>query len=274
MSVALALLSSVMWGVGDFLGGIAARRLHVIAIVGLSQSIGLVGVVAVGTSLHADWDWSALRWAVLASAGGATGLLTFYKALSIGRMGIVSPIAALGGLVPMTAGLIGGDRPSWLQGIGLGVAIIGVVFASGPELSGGADPKPVLLAFAAALGFGIALWAIAEGSAISLYSTTVIMRVCTISGMAIAALFVAEARGRRVENWWLIGAAGVLDVAANSTFGLAANGGVLALVSVLGSVYPVVTALLAWKLLHERLLRVQYLGVALTMLGIFGIVGG
>ena len=153
-------------------------------------------------------------------------------------------------------------------------SIFGVVFASGPELSGGADPKPVLLAFAAALGFGVGLWAIAEGTAYSLYSTTVVMRLCTITGMGIAALLIADSRAQPVRNWWLIAAAGVLDVAANSTFGIAAQAGVLALVSVLGSVYPVVTALLAWRLLHERLLRVQYVGVLLTMLGIFGIVGG
>ena len=165
MPLVLALASSLMWGLADFFGGIASKRAPSTVIAGLSQFIGLVVISGIGLIAGFNWNLAALGWAVLAGLSGYAGISMFYQALATGRMGIVSPIAALGALVPLSAGLLTGDSPSSLQMLGVISAIVGIVLASGPELSGGADPKPVLFAVGAAFGFGFALWAIEIGRA-------------------------------------------------------------------------------------------------------------
>ena len=274
MFVVLALLSSLMWGVGDFLGGLSAKRMSVFAVVGLSQVFGLLVVLGFGLGTSAHWNSAAWPWALVAALGGDIGLMAYFKALSIGRMGIVAPIASVGAVVPLAAGLWFGEQPGPLQLVAMLVAVVGIVLASGPELSGGAGLRPVLLAMLAAGGFGLAMIGLAAGARTSLFATTALMRVFSILAIGLLLLVVPALRGPRVSNLGFIAASGSFDVVANLAFGAAASIGLLSVTSVLGSVYPVVTALLAWWVLKERLLRVQYLGVALTMLGVLGIVAG
>lgn len=274
MFVVLALLSSLMWGVADFLGGLSAKRMSVFAVVGLAQVFGLATVLVFGLGTGAQWDWRAWPWAVVAALGGDIGLMSYFKALSIGRMGIVAPIASVGAVVPMAAGLWFGEQPAVLQLVSMLVAVVGIVLASGPELGGGAGLKPVLLALLAAGGFGLAMLGLAAGADVSLFTTTTLMRVFSIGAIGALLFAVPALRGPRVSKVGYIAASGSFDVVANLAFGAAAAIGLLSVASVLSSVYPVITALLAWWLLHERLLKVQYVGVALTMLGVLGIVAG
>ena len=274
MPLVLALASSLMWGLADFVGGIASKRAPSTVIAGLSQFVGLVVMCGIGLVVGFDWNPAALGWAVLAGLSGYAGISMFYQALETGRMGIVSPIAALGALVPLSAGLLTGDSPSSLQMLGVISAIVGIVLASGPELSGGADPKPVLFAVGAAFGFGFALWAIAQGSTYSVITTMTVMRCVSV----VTAAFGLTVTRTRVQfssiNWPLVLVAGAFDVLANLTFGLATTGDLLSLVSVLGSLYPVVTVLMAWAILKERLQVVQYVGVAAALAGVAAIAGG
>ena len=281
MAALLALLSSVLWGSADFLGGTVSRRRPAAAVVGVSQAAGLVAiaVVAVAAGAFGD-DTGYLPWAVLAGISGVVGLTCFYAALASGTMGVVSPIAALGVVVPVLAGVARGERPAWLQIVGIVVAVAGVVLASGPELSGRAGVRPVLLAAVAAVGFGVALLAIAEGSSSSTLMTLVTMRVTSVSLLAVA-LVVAVARGGRLADYavggrdlGLVALVGVGDVAANLSFGLASTRGLVSVVAVLGSLYPVVTVLLARFLHGERLGRVQSAGVAGALAGVVLIAAG
>ena len=274
MFLALALISSLVWGMGDFIGGIATRKTQAMVVVALSQAVGLVSVLLYGLVARPVWDWAVWPWALLASAGGALGLTAFYQALAIGRMGIVSPIASMGVVVPLFAGLLSGEQPSSWQLIGMFIGVVGVVFASGPELSGGTGVKPVLLAGVAAAGFGVAMYAIAKGADYSVFSTTVLMRASTVSVLLVVVPLTMGFSSAKGANWLLLGAAGFLDVTANVTFGIASTMGLLSVVSILGSLYPVVTALMAAWLLHERLLRVQYVGAFLTILGVCAIAAG
>lgn len=277
MATLLALISSLAWGSADFVGGQVSKRYPAFFVVGISQAFGLALMLVVAT---ASGSWSVpldyLPWALVASISGFTGLGLFYAAMAGGAVGVVSPITALGGLGPIILGLLTGDQPTLAQFVGLLAALVGVVLASGPELSGDTGARPVLLAIAATVLFGICLVAIALGSQTSAVMTMTGMRISTVTILAGAGL-VALTQGRRaaVDNrrdLGLLAAIGVLDVSANLFYGLATAQGVLALVSVLGSLYPVVTVLLAWRFLHERLKPIQYVGVSLALGGVAAIV--
>jgi drug/metabolite transporter (DMT)-like permease len=275
MAALLALLSSALWGSADFLGGTLSRARRATVVVGVSQAAGLVlALVVAGAAGAFGDDHGYLPWAVLSGVAGVVGLVCFYAALAAGTMGVVSPIAALGVVVPVVVGLAEGDRPAPAQLAGIVAAVVGVVLASGPELSGRAGARPVVLAGVAAVGFGLALLAIAKGSRSSTLMTLVTMRVTSVTLLGIA-LAVALARGlprtevlMRPRELALVALVGVGDLSANLTFGLASRRDTIAVVSVLGSLYPVFTVLLARIFHHERLGRLQAVGVVLALVGV------
>ncbi|HEY7598857.1 MAG TPA: EamA family transporter, partial [Candidatus Limnocylindrales bacterium] len=207
------------------------------------------------------------------------GLVCFYAALAAGTMGVVSPIAALGVVVPVLVGLARGERPATMQLVGIVIAVVGVVLASGPELRGRAGATPLLLAAVAAGGFGLALLFIAEGSRSSTLMTLVTMRVTSVSVLAVALVAALRRRSRSRlaldrQDLWLVVLIGLGDVAANLTFGLASTRGLVSVIAVLGSLYPVVTVLLA-RLVHgERLGAAQSMGVAGALGGVALIAAG
>ncbi len=278
----LALLSSGLWGSADFFGGLVSRRLPSIAVVGWSQSCGLVVGLVVATVVGAWSDPSGwLPWAVLAGASGALGLIAFYAALASGTMGVVSPIAALGAVVPLLAGVLAGEAPSVLQRVGIGVALLGAVLASGPELRGRRDDaqagrvrtRSVVLAALAAVAFGVALLAIGRGAEHSPVLTLVGMRGTSVVGFVVLAVVVRSVGGVRGRDLRALAAIGTCDLAANLCFGFATTLGLLSITAVLGSLYPVATVLLARFVLRERLLPVQWAGVAAALVGVALIAG-
>lgn len=281
MAVLLALLSSVLWGSADFLGGMVSRRRLAAVVVGLSQAAGLLTILVVALAVGSfDDPTGYLPWAVASGLAGMVGLVCFYAALAAGTMGVVSPIAALGVVVPVVVGLARGERPAALQLVGIAVAIIGVVLASGPELQGRAGARPLVLAAVAALGFGLALLFIAEGSQSSTIMTLVTMRATSVSVLAVA-LLVALARGTSrsvMAIGWadlaLVAVVGVGDLLANLAFGSASRRDDVSIVSVLGSLYPVMTVLLARFVLGERLGKAQTWGVAGALAGVVLIATG
>lgn len=280
MAILLALLSSVLWGAADYLGGTISRRRPAALVVGASQLAGLVVITVVALSAGAFGDDTGyLPWAVASGLAGLVGLVCFYAALASGTMGVVSPIAALGVAVPVLVGLAQGERPTGLQLVGIVVAVAGVVLASGPEISGQAGLRPVLLAAVAAVGFGFALTFIAEGSKSSTLMTLVTMRATSVTVMTVALVVALQrvARSRLVldrRDVALVALVGIGDVGANLAFGLASTRGLVSVVGVLGSLYPVVTVLLALGLLGERLGRTQTAGVVGALGGVVLIAAG
>jgi drug/metabolite transporter (DMT)-like permease len=269
VAVVLALLSSALWGTSDFLGGLYSRRRPAYAVVAGSQACGLLLIVAVAVATSA-WQgplgW--LPWAVGAGLAGSTGLVCFYAALAAGTMGVVSPIAALGAVVPVVIGFLGGESPSTLSVLGIVLALAGAVAASGPELRGSAGARPVVLAALAGLGFGIALVLIARGSRSDAVMTLAGMRATSVLGFLVAAVALRTLgglSGRDVPSLAVIGGG---DVGANLLFALASQRGFLSITSVVGSLYPVATVLLARFLLHERLRPVQQAGVTGALAGV------
>jgi drug/metabolite transporter (DMT)-like permease len=271
----LALLSSAMWGSADYLAGRLSRTRPVLVVLGVSQSVGLVAMLLAATVTGA---WAAPRdyvpWAVLASLAGATGLALYYRALAIGTMGVVSPIAALGVLVPLAVGVADGERPAPVQVLGIAVALVGVVLASGPEVHGDAGWQPLLLAAGSAVFLGTSLVALARGSETSVIMTMTAMRMVTVSLMLLALLALRRAVAVPARDLPGLAAVGLLDVGANLAFGAASTLGLLSLVAVFGSLYPVATILLARWLDHERLRRIQQVGVVLALAGAAAISAG
>jgi drug/metabolite transporter (DMT)-like permease len=269
MAALLALMSSLTWGSADFLAGVASRRRSAMAVLGSSQLIGLVAVLVAATvtgSWGASIGW--LPWGVFAGASGGVGLACFYSALASGTMGVVSPIASMGAVVPVVVGFASGESPSSYQVAGIGLALVGVVAASGPELSGGTGRRPVLLAVAAGAMFGLVFIGLDHGAKSSPLMTLVGMRLTSCTGLAIAALVARSSGGLRIGDFPILAAVGLGDLGANFMFGLASNRGLVSLVSVLGALYPVVTVLLARFVLSERLRLIQVVGVGIALAGV------
>jgi drug/metabolite transporter (DMT)-like permease len=269
----LALLSSILWGGADFLGGKLSKRYQAIAVTAVSQVFGLLIGVSI-VLISSSWLSPSLSWdsyfisGVFAGLLGFIGLVAFYTGLATGRMGVVAPISALSVTIPLTIAFINGEKPNTGQLIGMGVALTGAFFASGPEIKGGVTIKPIIFAVIAAFGFGSAVTFIARGSETSAIMTMTTMRLATLM---VALLLFARYRtigGFTKKDLPILFAIGGADFMANLLLGVATTKGLVSLAVVLGSLYPIVTALLAFRLLHERLHKVQYLGIAFAITGV------
>jgi drug/metabolite transporter (DMT)-like permease len=264
-----------MWGTSDFLGGVLTRRLPAIVVYGLSQAVGFVFLVIIAT---ATGGWGAdpgyWPWAIAASIVGMIAMICFYKALAIGPMGIVSPLVALAVLVPVVVSLLRGELPEPIQLVGIVVAILGILLASGPELTGAESAKPLILAGVAAIGFGGMFVLMAEGSKHDPLMTMTGMRVTTVVIYAFVFLVARNIGGARPRDAVPLVTIGILDAGANVMFGFATTMGLLSVTAVLGDLYPVVTAVLAAIFLRERLRGVQYAGVGAALFGVMLIAAG
>ena len=269
MAALLAVMSSLMWGTSDFLGGFLSRRLAPLAVYGISQVMAFAALALIAT-VRGSWgaDPRYWPWAIAASMLGLVGMLCFYRALAIGPMGIVSPLVALSVLVPVAVSLLRGETPPPVQILGIILALVGILLASGPELSGAESARPLILAGVATVCFGGMFVFMAEGSRYDTVMTMTGMRVTSAVIFAVVFLVVRNLGGAtRSDIIPLIAIAG-FDAAANITYGFATTMGLLSTVAVLGDLYPVVTAILAALFLRERLQPVQYAGVAVALSGV------
>ncbi|MFP5320620.1 MAG: EamA family transporter [Acidimicrobiia bacterium] len=276
MSAALALLSSLLWGTADFLGGTASRRLEALRVVLVSQAVALVGLVPLVLLLAPEVTADAVGTGVVAGLVGPAALLAFYRALALGTMGVVAPIAALGVVVPVVAGLAAGEEPSGVQAAGIVVAVVGVVLASGPELRGAGrgGTRPLVLALGAALGFGVVFVLLAEGSeaAGTAEVVLVLLAMRATSVVLLGGLLLVRGGPGAVSvprrELPVLAVIGAFDVGANGTFAVASQSDLVSVVAVLASLYPAVTAVLAWRLHGERLRPLQLAGVAAALAGV------
>jgi drug/metabolite transporter (DMT)-like permease len=164
--------------------------------------------------------------------------------------------------------LIQGERPSSAQTVGIIVAIAGAFMASGPEVRNGLPIKPLMYAFVAALGFGTALTFIAIGSEVDSLHTMTSMRLASVSICLLIALRFKTLGGFSKGHLPLLMFIGVADFLANFFLGIATTKGLVSIAMVFGSLFPIVTILLAYKFLHERLHRIQYIGIAAALIGV------
>jgi drug/metabolite transporter (DMT)-like permease len=273
MASILAILSSILWGTSDFEGGRLSKKHAPLAVLGFTQVLGLVFGIFL---MLVSGAWSAqplgsggyLVPGIIAGLFGYLGLFCLYAGLSTGRMGVVSPISSMGAIVPLTYALINGDKLSTITSIGVVLALVGVFCASGPELSQGLPLKPLLLAIGAALGFGTALTSMSIGAQSSALMTMVSMRGATFFVTIALGLKFRTMGGFTKKEYPSLIFIGVADFLANVLLGIACTKGLVSIAMVLGSLFPIVTALLAFKFLRERLQKVQYIGIALAVAGV------
>lgn len=269
IAIALALGASLAWGLGDFVGGLKSRSLHVLTVLVLSQVAGLAAaltwVVAAGDGLP---GWPATVFAAAAGATGCLGIAALYRGMAIGAMGIVAPISAVAAVIPFAVGLLSGERPGVLQVVGIAVALAGVAVASRePAHLGGGRAAGIGLALLAALGFGLYFVFADRAAEESVpYAVAVARGTSLLLAFAVALAVGVALRADRA-SLPALAVVGLCDVGANMLFSLATTRGFLSIVSVLAALYPVVTVGLAALVLHERVARSQRLGVAGALLG-------
>jgi drug/metabolite transporter (DMT)-like permease len=267
-AAALALAAAASWGVGDFLGGLKSRSLDPIAILIVAQPIGLT-LLAIWVAVRGQGPpGSSVLWACLASVLGTTGLVAFYRGMAAGALSIVAPIAGAGAAIPVIWGLARGDHPSLYQELGFVAALAGVVLAS-------FERRPQTSRLAAGAGWAVIAMLAFGGYYIPMHAAShgdflwaaFLFRLTSTTLVACAWLVVRPRRARR-GDLPALASIGVLDTGGNVFFAAASANGLVSVVSVLASLYPVVTVLLARAVLHERVHRSQELGIALALAGI------
>ena len=273
MFTGLALLSSLMWGSADFLGGKLSKRYPALAVTGASQAFGLivgVGMLTISSGWrlpNSSWSGYAISGAI-AGISGFIGLISYYAGLATGKMGVVAPITALSAVIPLLYGIARGDHPTTIQIAGMIVALLGAFLASGPEVRSGVSAKPILLGALTAVMFGIALVFMARGSKVDSLLTMTTMRCVTVGIAILIALVMRSMGGLRVSTVPVLAVIGAIDFLANYTLGVATTKGLVSIAMVLGSLFPVVTTLLAFRFLGERLHRIQFCGVFCAVAGV------
>jgi len=276
-SALLALGASLSWGVGDFLGGLKARALPTLTVLAASQPFGLaalgIGVTVRGTGIPGP----EVAWSAVSGVLGTIGLYAFYRGMATGTISVVAPIAAVAAGVPVIWGVaVSGDRIGGLQAIGFVLAVGGSVTAS-------LELRPERRYFAAGVGWA-ALAMLAFGAyyipmhAASAHDWLWPAFVFRCASVTLVWAFVfgrsAWPRGLRA-HWPGLVAIGFLDTGGNALFAAASSThGLLSVVSVLASLYPVVTVLLARLVLGERVQRTQDAGVLVALAGVVLITAG
>jgi len=273
-AAALALAAAASWGVGDFLGGLKSRTLHPIAVLIVAQPIG-GAIVAIWVLIRgAGPPGSEILWACLAALFGTTGLVAFYRGMAAGALSIVAPIAGAGAAIPVIWGLAHGDDPSRWQELGFVAAFVGVVLAS-------LERRPEAARLAAGVGWAAIAMVAFGGYYVPMHAAShedflwaaFVFRLTSITMISIAWLVLRPPRARRTDLP-VLATMGLLDTGGNVFFAAASTKGLVSVVSILASLYPVVTVMLARAVLHERVDRSQEAGIVLALVGIVLISAG
>lgn len=267
-----SLSASLSWGAADFSGGIATRNNSVYSVVIISQIIGFVLLAVLSVLFHETLSSvSTILWGILGGCAGSLGIAALYQGLATGRMSVVAPLAALvSGVLPVIVGMALEGLPTRLQLIGFALALVAVWLTSSNHDGTRIQLKELLLPSAAGMGFGMFFVAIDQMSTDAIFLPLVVARLASISLLIFIAVVVRRKRLERptMHQLPLVAVAGLLDTAGNMFFAFATVAGRLDIASVLGSLYPAVTVLLAWFILKESINRQQWIGVSAALVAV------
>jgi drug/metabolite transporter (DMT)-like permease len=279
VAVFLGVLVALSYGAGDFLGGLGTRAQSVFTVVGASQASALALLVVVVPVEGAAVRWGDVGLGALSGVIGVVGVLLLYQGLATGAMGVVAPVTAVGAaVVPLGVGLATGERPAVLALVGAVVALAAVALVASGGAPGGTGPvegggrtgagSPLVLAVGAGVAFGLVFVLLGSTDDEAGFWPLLGARTLSVSLLAVWLVrtrvpFVPRPGTRRV----VVGA-GLLDVTANALYLLAVREGLLSLVAVLSSLYPVATVVLARFVLGERLQPTQLAGLGLGLAGV------
>ena len=264
VAILLAGLSALMYGAGDFCGGLAARKMPVFTVLMFSQFVGLLRQPLPGLV--------DLLWGSAAGVCGAAGLAALYRALATTLVAVASPIAAAtGAAIPVILGLVVGERPHGLAWVGIALAIPAIILLSaGPaeRARKGIARRAAFLGIVAGIGFGLFFFAISRTTSASGLWPLAAARVSTISLVVLFAGLTRRSLRPGREGFFIVLLSGALDMGANIAFLLASRIGLLTITAVVTSLYPGPTVILAVLVFRERLTIPRILGLALALAGV------
>jgi drug/metabolite transporter (DMT)-like permease len=266
--VVLGLLAAVLYGIGDFAGAFASRHVNVVTVLMYSYPIGAVLMVAMLPFFGGHLTGHVALFGVFGGLAGTVGVLTMYGLMAVAPMNIISPVTAvLAAIVPVVFGVATGDRPRVFAWFGIALGVVAVVLVSRTDEAhphGRIPPRVIALALLAGLGFGWYFIFLARAGPHSGLWPLVISRFASPLALLPVAIYrraFARIRGRLLL---IAVVAGCCDALANMFFVLASHSGLLSIASVLTSLYPATTVLLAITLLHEHTSKAQRAGLALA----------
>jgi drug/metabolite transporter (DMT)-like permease len=267
-SIALALSASLTWGFADFFGPLKGRTLGTLRVLVYVQLGGLV-VIALIIAIRGKGpaDLGAL-YAIPAATSGTLGLYAYYRGMAVGAMSIVAPIAGISAGIPVIFGIVTGDRPSPWQWLGITAALGGVFLASIEPGRGGRVAAGVGLALLAAIGFGGYFPPMHEAGIADFWWASLIFRMTSTSIILAAVAIRRPSLAVAPIQVPVLALIGIGDMLGNLLFAAASTSGLVSITSVLASLYPIVTVMLARLVLKERVARSQEVGIALTLAGV------
>jgi drug/metabolite transporter (DMT)-like permease len=267
-SIALALGASLTWGFADFFGPLKGRTLGALRVLVYVQLGGLV-VIALIVAIRGKGpaDLAAL-FAIPAAISGTLGLYAYYRGMAVGAMSIVAPIAGVSAAVPVIFGIATGDRPSLWQWLGIAGALGGVFLASREPGPGSRVAAGVGLALLAAIGFGGYFPPMHEAGHADFWWASLFFRMTSASVILAAVAIRRPSLTVQPIQVPVLALIGIGDMLGNLLFAAASTSGLVSITSVLASLYPIVTVVLARLVLKERVARSQEAGIALTLAGV------
>jgi drug/metabolite transporter (DMT)-like permease len=276
LAIAVGLVSAVTYGVADFFGGLAAKRTAPVVVTALAAVVGLAVLIPTALLVPGRASAEAFLWGGLSGLTGSVAIFLLYAALAIGPMSILSPLTAvLSALVPMTWGLLGGERLPWWGYPALGGVLVAIVLVGFVPEKGAVRPRPRGILYAVGSGLLIGAFFILVDQAPADSGLYPIVGNRAVSGavlLAVVAVLLVRARRRGSPAFpglrsagWVIVACGVADAAANVLILTGLRMGDLTVMSVLAALYPAGTIALAAVVLRERIAPVQWVGLALAL---------
>ena len=268
-AVALALGASLSWGLADFFGPLKGRTLGTLRVLFGAQVAGLAAMALVVAIRGKGPDGAAVLLAVPAALSGTLGIFAYYRGMAVGAMSVVAPIAGVSAAVPVAFGLATGDRPSTAQIAGIVLALVGVGLASREHQAGHRRVAAgVGLALIAAIGFGGYFVPMHAAGEADFWWASLIFRATSFTLIALTALVLRASVRVSGRNAAFVGAVGLGDTLGNALFAASSAHGLVSVTSVLASLYPIVTVILARIVLHERVDHGQEAGIVATLAGV------
>ncbi|MGI3224193.1 EamA family transporter [Streptomyces sp. GTA36] len=264
IALLLALGSSLAYGCADFLGGLGARKAHVLRTVMIAAPASLVIELLLWPVLGASFSSGALGWGAASGVASAAAFTLLYRTLAIGPMNVLSPVTALvSATLPVGVGLLQGEHLAVPGLVGLPLALVAVVLVSAGHGAGSARPSrtALLLAFSAGAAIALQLIFLHQAPSDSGVAPLIVGRAVSSAVTLVAARVMYRRFGPERPAYAMSAAAGVLDSVANLLFLLAVRCGDLAVIAVIVALYPAGTVLLARGVLAERIHRGQLVGL-------------
>ena len=270
MGPALALCASLSWGLADFFGPLKGRTLGALRVLLVAQLVG-VAAIGVAVAIHAVGPThAAVLFAVPAAFSGTLGLYAYYRGMAVGAMSVVAPVAGVSAVVPVIVGFLSGDRPSPWQNLGMVLALVGVLLASREHQEGGGRrfAAGAGLALLAAIGFGGYFPFMHAAGKADFWWASLLFRSTSLLIIVVAVALTRTQVGVPRADLLVVALVGIGDTLGNALFAAASQYGLVSVTSVLASLYPIVTIVLAQFVLREHVARSQQIGIGATLAGV------